>query len=122
VLYEHASGYSLFRVREFEEIGMSLPQVEASVVDLSKFATVVKLVAFHPFQSGINALDNINAISEGRHTRRTGFLHGKERVLLSLFQVLSTMIFVPFSIRTCRKKRSVRKWFLVSLIRVLPRR
>ena len=45
---------------------MSLPQVEASVVDLSKFATVVKLVAFHPFQSGINALDNINAISEGR--------------------------------------------------------
>lgn len=66
MLYEHASGYSLFRVREFEEIGMSLPQVEASVVDLSKFATVVKLVAFHPFQSGINALDNINAISEGR--------------------------------------------------------
>lgn len=44
---------------------MNLPQVEASVVDLSKFATVVKLVAFYPFQSGINALDNINAISEG---------------------------------------------------------
>jgi RNA processing factor Prp31 len=44
---------------------MNLPQVEASVVDLSKFATVVKLVAFHPFQSGVNALDNINAISEG---------------------------------------------------------
>jgi len=65
ILYEHASGYSLFRVREFEEIGMNIPQVEASVVDLSKFATVVKLVAFHPFQSGINALDNINAISEG---------------------------------------------------------
>ncbi|CAF4365675.1 unnamed protein product, partial [Rotaria sp. Silwood2] len=65
ILYEHASGYALFRVREFEEIGMNLPQVEASVVDLSKFATVVKLVAFYPFQSGINALDNINAISEG---------------------------------------------------------
>ncbi|CAF0886864.1 unnamed protein product [Adineta steineri] len=65
ILYEHASGYSLFRVREFEEIGMNLPQVEASVVDLSKFATVVKLVAFYPFQSGINALDNINAVSEG---------------------------------------------------------
>lgn len=44
---------------------MTLPQVEASVVDLSKFATVVKLVAFHPFQSGVNALDNINAVSEG---------------------------------------------------------
>ena len=44
---------------------MNIPQVEASVVDLTKFATVVKLVAFHPFQSGVNALDNINAISEG---------------------------------------------------------
>jgi nucleolar protein 56 len=44
---------------------MNLPQVEASVVDLSKFATVVKLVAFHPFQSGVNALDNINSVSEG---------------------------------------------------------
>ncbi|CAF3303270.1 unnamed protein product [Rotaria sp. Silwood2] len=65
ILFEHASGYALFRVREFEEIGMNIPQVEASVVDLSKFATVVKLVAFHPFQSGVNALDNINAISEG---------------------------------------------------------
>lgn len=65
VLYEHASGYALFRVREFEEIGMALPEVEASVVDLSKFATVVKLVAFYPFQSGVNALDNINSVSEG---------------------------------------------------------
>lgn len=55
----------MFRVREFEEIGMNIPQVEASAIDLSKFATVVKLVAFQPFQSGINALDNINALSEG---------------------------------------------------------
>ena len=44
---------------------MNLSQVEASVIDLSKFATVVKLIAFYPFQSGVNALDNINAISEG---------------------------------------------------------
>ncbi|CAF1512511.1 unnamed protein product, partial [Adineta ricciae] len=65
ILFEHAPGYALFRFREFEEIGMNIPQVEASVVDLSKFATVVKLVAFHPFQSGINALDNINSVSEG---------------------------------------------------------
>ena len=93
VLYEHASGYSLFRVREFEEIGMSLPQVEASVVDLSNFATVVKLVAFHPFQSGINALDNINAISEGNstfffcrqprcHVFRSGLVHDDLRAFL----------------------------------------
>jgi len=65
VLYEHASGYSLFRVKEFEEIGAFVTQVEQSVLDLSKFNSVVKLIAFSPFTSGLNALDNLNAISEG---------------------------------------------------------
>ncbi len=65
VLYEHASGYSLFRVKEFEEIGAFVSQVEQSVLDLSKFNSVVKLIAFAPFTSGLNALDNLNAISEG---------------------------------------------------------
>lgn len=65
VLYEHASGYSLFRVKEFEEIGAFQAQVEQSVLDLSKFNSVVKLVAFSPFTSGLNALDNLNSISEG---------------------------------------------------------
>ena len=65
VLYEHASGYSLFRVKEFEEIGAFITQVEQSALDLSKFNSVVKLVAFAPFTSGLNALDNLNSISEG---------------------------------------------------------
>jgi len=65
VLFEHASGYSLFRVKEFEEIGAFVTQVEQSVLDLSKFNSVVKLIAFAPFTSGLNALDNLNAISEG---------------------------------------------------------
>ena len=65
-LYEHASGYALFRVKEFEEVSMFLPQVEASVTDLSKFQGIVQLVAFSPFKSGTNALDNINSVSEGK--------------------------------------------------------
>lgn len=65
VLYEHASGYALFRVKEFEEIGAFVAQVEQSALDLSKFNSVVKLIAFAPFTSGLNALDNLNAISEG---------------------------------------------------------
>jgi nucleolar protein 56 len=65
VLYEHASGYSLFRVKEFEEIGAFIAQVEQSALDLSKFNSVVKLIAFAPFTSGLNALDNLNSISEG---------------------------------------------------------
>ena len=65
VLYEHASGYSLFRVKEFEEIGALIDQVEKSALDLAKFNSVVKLIAFTPFTSGLNALDNLNSISEG---------------------------------------------------------
>ena len=65
VLFEHACGYSLFRVREFEEVGILLPEVEESVLDLARFNTVVKLAAFAPFKSGANALDNMNSISEG---------------------------------------------------------
>ncbi|XP_069043549.1 nucleolar protein 56 isoform X3 [Lepisosteus oculatus] len=65
VLFEHAAGYALFAVKEVEEIGMLLPQVEESVLNLGKFSTVVKLAAFSPFKSAQAALENINAISEG---------------------------------------------------------
>jgi len=65
ILFEHATGYSLFRVKEFEEIGLLQAEVEESVLDISRFNSVVKLVAFSPFRSGTNALDNINSISEG---------------------------------------------------------
>ena len=65
VLYEHAAGYALFSVKDFEEIAMFLPQVESSVTDISKFNSIVKLVGFSPFKTAIAALENINAISEG---------------------------------------------------------
>lgn len=65
ILYEHAAGYALFSVAEFEEIGMFLPQLEASVADISRFNGIVKLTAFTPFKTALAALENINAISEG---------------------------------------------------------
>lgn len=65
VLYEHATGYGLFYVQEVEDIGALLPTVERAVTDFSLFASAVKLVAFSPFKSSTNALDNINAVSEG---------------------------------------------------------
>ncbi|KAI1904656.1 hypothetical protein AGOR_G00007930 [Albula goreensis] len=65
VLFEHASGYALLGVKEVEEIGMLLPQVEESVLSIGKFNNVVKLAGFFPFKSAQAALENINAISEG---------------------------------------------------------
>lgn len=65
VLYEHAAGYALFSVSEFEEVSMFLPQVEASVTDISKFNSIVKLAGFAPFKTAVAALENINSVSEG---------------------------------------------------------
>ncbi|XP_041744556.1 nucleolar protein 56 [Coregonus clupeaformis] len=65
VLFEHAAGYALFVVKEVEEIGMLLPQVEDCVLNIGKFNGMVSLAAFFPFKSAQAALDNINAISEG---------------------------------------------------------
>ncbi|XP_062839701.1 nucleolar protein 56 [Anolis carolinensis] len=75
VLFEHAAGYALFALRQVEEVSLLLPQVEESVLNLGKFLTLVKLVAFSPFKSAQSALENINAISEG-------ILHEDLRLLL----------------------------------------
>ena len=66
VLFEHASGYAIFKVIAKEEIGALLPEVQESVLDLERFGKVVKLVAFSPFKSAVNALENLNNISEGK--------------------------------------------------------
>jgi len=68
VLFEHASGYALFRVKEFEETSALEAEVEASILDVSAFNSVVNLVAFSPFTSALVALTNINAVSEGAVT------------------------------------------------------
>ncbi|KAM9525344.1 nucleolar protein 56-like isoform 1-T1 [Salvelinus alpinus] len=65
VLFEHAAGYALFVVKEVEEIGMLLPQVEDCILNMGKFHGMVSLAAFFPFKSAQAALENINAISEG---------------------------------------------------------
>uniref|UniRef100_A0A8V5GGM6 Nucleolar protein 56 n=1 Tax=Melopsittacus undulatus TaxID=13146 RepID=A0A8V5GGM6_MELUD len=75
VLFEHAAGYALFAVREVEEIGMLLPQVEESAQSVGRFQNVLKLVAFSPFKSAQSALENMNAVSEG-------LLHEDLRLLL----------------------------------------
>ena len=71
-LFEHASGYAIFKVIAKEEIGALLPQVQESVLDLERFGKVVKLVAFSPFKSAVNALENLNSVSEGEHVVRIG--------------------------------------------------
>ena len=49
----------------FGQVGMMIQQVSEGVNNVVKFQSIVKLTAFSPFKSGVNALENINAISEG---------------------------------------------------------
>lgn len=90
VLFEHAAGYGLFSVKEFDEVAALLPQVESSVSDISKFQSVVKLEAFQAFRNGPNSLDNINAIAAGEmHPDLQTFLEkevpkGKKKVQVIL--------------------------------------
>merc|ERR1712000_191339 len=65
VLFETATGYGLFSQVQSEEIGGSLEQVESRVQKFSIFNQMVKLEAFAPFRSAEDALENINALSEG---------------------------------------------------------
>lgn len=65
LLFEHAAGYAIFRCRDVEDIGSLLPEVQAAMEDFSLFSAAVSLEAFSPFKTGVNALENINSVSEG---------------------------------------------------------
>ena len=67
VLFEHAAGYAVFRCRDVEDIGSLLPEVQAAMTNFGLFSSTVSLEAFSPFKTGANALENINAVSEGAY-------------------------------------------------------
>ncbi len=58
------------QVREFEEIGAAAAEVESAVTDAAAFQSVVSLVSFQPFKTAADALENVNAVSEGVATDR----------------------------------------------------
>ncbi|XP_072997640.1 nucleolar protein 56-like [Typha latifolia] len=65
LVFESASGYALFHAYGLDEIGQNTEAVRNCVLDLTRFGKVVKLVAFTPFASALDALNQCNAISEG---------------------------------------------------------
>ncbi|EEF51815.1 nucleolar protein 56 [Ricinus communis] len=68
LLYESASGYSLFLANGLDEIGQNTEAVRNSVADLNRFGKVVQLTAFLPFESSLDALNQCNSLSEGLMT------------------------------------------------------
>ncbi|CAI9113095.1 OLC1v1013633C1 [Oldenlandia corymbosa var. corymbosa] len=68
LLYESASGYALFSAYGLDEIGQNTEAVQSSVTDLTRFTKVVKLEAFTPFDSALDALNQCSSVSEGQMT------------------------------------------------------
>ena len=66
ILFEHATGYSLFRVNEYEEIGSQMPQVAKASLNGPLFNSMVSFVAFQPFKNAQSTLDSAEAIVEGK--------------------------------------------------------
>ncbi|KAH8862453.1 Nucleolar protein 56 [Schistosoma japonicum] len=70
ILYEHALGYALFRVKikspETSDVVTALQQLAGELLDNEEeFMNCFKLHAFVPFSSSASALQNCNGISEG---------------------------------------------------------
>lgn len=68
LLHESSSGYGLFVAHGIDEIGQNTEAVRNSVTDLTRFGKVVQFHAFSPFTSALDALNQINAVSEGQMT------------------------------------------------------
>lgn len=64
ILYESASGYALFEKDDFDELGGQLKQIQKSIGNVERFSKMVKLVAFQPFKTAEEALENVTAIAQ----------------------------------------------------------
>ncbi|KAK6148073.1 hypothetical protein DH2020_018985 [Rehmannia glutinosa] len=89
VLYESASGYGLFLAHGIDEIGQNTEAVRSSVSDLNRFGKVVKLAAFSPYESALDALNQCNAVSEGQRRKeaKVQFRSGRAKLGSHIYEV-----------------------------------
>ena len=92
-LFETSSGYAVFEVKLHDVVGSQEKAVQASIEDYSKFAKMVSLVSFAPFQSAAHALENMNDISESTSSIRP--MYQCEYIVLMRPQIPSILTFVP---------------------------
>jgi len=63
ILYETASGYCLFEKAEYDETNGSLSKVQKAIASLERFTKMVTLVAYQPFTTAEEALENITTLA-----------------------------------------------------------
>uniref|UniRef100_A0A183CAI9 Nucleolar protein 56 n=1 Tax=Globodera pallida TaxID=36090 RepID=A0A183CAI9_GLOPA len=89
-LYEHAVGYTMFKIKAYEDIGQIQPEVQSAMTDAQRFQSIVQVHAFEPFRNTEAALENANSIADGVvHVDLLNFLEAnlpkkKKKVLLGV--------------------------------------
>ena len=68
LLFETASGYSLFTVKPIDDVALSTDAVQQSISDMARFSKIASLLAFKPFSTAVDALEQINSVSESDAT------------------------------------------------------
>jgi nucleolar protein 56 len=63
ILFETASGFCLFEKEEYDEVSGQLSKIQKAIPSLERFSKMVKLVAYQPFQTAEEALENIMSVS-----------------------------------------------------------
>jgi nucleolar protein 56 len=65
ILFETSIGFALFERLGFEEVGQNLDETQDAMTDFSRFSKLVQILAFQPFPSAAEALQEINLLTEG---------------------------------------------------------
>ena len=63
-LYESSLGYALFEIQEYEEISQNSKEFQQSIQDYKKVSKLLKKVAFVPFTTSEEALENCKAVND----------------------------------------------------------
>lgn len=63
ILFETASGYCLFEKSDFDEVAGQLSSIQKAINNLERFSKMIKLVAYQPFTTAEEALENITEVA-----------------------------------------------------------
>ena len=63
-LYECSLGYALFEIIGYEEISQNSEEFQQSIMDFKKVSKIIKKIAFMPFKTSEEALENIKMVND----------------------------------------------------------
>ena len=59
----------MFEVSDFDEISGKMASIQKAINNLERFTKMVKLVAYQPFKTAEEALENITAVAQNKVTK-----------------------------------------------------